>query len=112
MAAPEEGEAMTIDNRVFEIRNSYVLVSITTSEPMNPQIDPRVMPKASEIAHKADKIIPKEFPTVQDAVTDFRNSVYGIMQNTVIEYTAMFQGEEESSNNNQTGTQINPVVTS
>ena len=63
-------------------------MSITLSEPINPVVDSKQMPKASEIAHKADKTIPKDFPTVQDAVTDFRNSVYGIMQNTVVEYTA------------------------
>lgn len=73
--------------RVFELRNAFVSISISLSEPVNPAIDGKVS-KASEIAKNATKNIPANFPNVTDAVVDFRNSVHGILQNTIIEYTS------------------------
>ena len=65
------------------------------------------MPKASEIAKNAVKNIPKNFPNVEDAVKDFRNSIYGIVQEISLEYTRMFQGEDEASGNANHG---NPIA--
>jgi len=48
------------------------------------------LPKAFDIAKNAVKNIPKNFPSVEDAVKDFRNSIYGIVQEISLEYTRMF----------------------
>jgi len=57
------------------------------SEPINPPLDSNILPKASDIAKNAVKNIPKNFPNVEDAVKDFRNSIYGIVQEISLEYT-------------------------
>lgn len=84
-------------------------ITLTLSEPINPAIDSKVLPKASEIAKNAIKNIPSNFPNVEDAVIDFRNAVYAVLQTTIVEYSSMFQGEEEAQALNS---QANPVVTS
>ena len=53
------------------------------------------MPKSQDIAKNAIKNIPSSFPNVEDAVIDFRNAVHGVLNNIILEYSAMFQGEED-----------------
>lgn len=68
---------------------------MTLSEPINPALDGRSASKAGEISRNAVKTMPANFPNVEDAVVDFRNAVYGIMNNIIMEYTAMYQDESE-----------------
>ena len=68
---------------------------MTLSEPINPAIDGRMASRAGEISRNAVKTMPANFPNVEDAVVDFRNAVYGIMNNIIMEYTAMYQDESE-----------------
>jgi hypothetical protein len=37
-----------------------------------------------------------QFPNVTDAVQDYQNSVYVVVKEISIEYSRMFQGEEEN----------------
>ena len=54
-------------------------MKISLSEPINPNIDSSILPKAMDISKNAIKNIPNNFPNVEDAVKDFRNSIYGIV---------------------------------
>ena len=98
---------------VYEERHCYVLLKMTLSEPINPALDPRMGGKAGEISRNAVKTMPANFPNVENAVSDFRNAVYGIMNNIIMEYTAMYQddGEKEQANSPPTTSNINMGVT-
>ena len=51
--------------------------------------------------------MPTDFPNVNDAVKDYQQSIFCIIQEIGIEYQRMFQGEEagaESTNGGATGT--------
>ena len=85
---------------VYEERHCYVMLKMTLSEPINPALDNRVASKAGEISKNAVKTMPANFPNVEDAVVDFRNAVYGIMNNIIMEYTAMYQDESEKDQGN------------
>ena len=41
--------------------------------------------------------MPEQFPSVIDAVQDYQNTTYAIVQEISIEYSRMFQGEEENA---------------
>lgn len=92
--------------KVFEERNSYVLIKVVLNEPLNPAIDPQVLPRSADIAKNAVQNLPLTFPHVIDAVQDYQNSIYAVVQEISIAYTSMFQGEEENSSAlGQTGMQ-------
>jgi hypothetical protein len=58
-----------VDNdKIFESRHSYVLITVRLSEAINPSINSQTLPKSSDIAKKAIKNIPVCFPNVDDAV--------------------------------------------
>lgn len=82
---------------VFEERNCYIKLTVSLSEPINPAIESKMMPRSQDIAKNAVKNIPAKFPDVEDAVIDFRNAVHGVLNNIILEYSAMFQGEEDQT---------------
>lgn len=41
--------------------------------------------------------MPQDFPNVEDAVRDYQQSVFCIVEEIANEYQRMFQGDEESS---------------
>ena len=83
--------------KVFEVRHCYLLLTVSLSEAINPPLDAKLLPKANDIAKQCVKSIPDSFPDVKDAAIDFRNAVHGILNNIVLEYSAMFAGEDEQS---------------
>lgn len=44
--------------------------------------------------------MPANFPNVEDAVIDFRNAVQGILNNIIMEYSAMYKEESEDGKGN------------
>jgi hypothetical protein len=52
------------------------------------------------------KNIPKNFPSVEDAVKDFRNSIYGIVQEISLEYTECFKERMKLAEMQITATQL------
>ena len=93
----EASGAETVPSHIFEERNAYIKITVTLSEAINPHVEPKMMPRAQDIAKNATKNIPTNFPNVEDAVIDFRNAVHGVLNNIVLEYSVMFQGEEDQS---------------
>ena len=83
--------------KVFEERNSYILLKVTLAHPINPTIDPQILPRSTDIARNAMENMPESFPSVIDAVQDYQNTTYAIVQEISIEYSRMFQGEEENA---------------
>ena len=75
----EDGEGTVDVVRVFEERNAYVLIKVTISEPLNPMIDPQVLPRSADIAKNAVQNLPATFPNVLDAVQDYQNSIYAVV---------------------------------
>jgi len=71
------------------------LVKVSLTEPINPAIDPQVLPRAADIARKAIKNIPDGFPNVEDAVNDYKNSIHYITELVQKEYSNMFANEED-----------------
>ena len=59
---------MEKDEKIFESRNAYITIKITLNEPINPVIDPQVLPRSADIAKKAISNMPQTFPNVTDAV--------------------------------------------
>jgi hypothetical protein len=41
------------------------------SEPINPTIDPQILPRSTDIAKQSVKNLPNAFPNVEDAVFDY-----------------------------------------
>lgn len=74
------------------------MVKVVLSEPLNPTIDPQVLPRSADIAKNAVQNLPATFPNVLDAVQDYQNSIYAVVQEISIAYSSMFLGEEENNN--------------
>lgn len=85
------------EQKQFESRHCYVHLKITLSDPINPVIDAKVLPQSEEIAKKAESNMPPQFPSVMDAIKDYQNSVHAVVQEITIEYSRMFQNEEDAS---------------
>jgi hypothetical protein len=77
-----------------------VALKLTLSEPINPALDSRAASKSGDIARGAVKTMPANFPNVEDAVIDFRNAVQGILNNIIMEYSAMYKEESEDGKGN------------
>jgi len=75
----EDGEGTAEVVRVFEERNAYILIKVGLSEPLNPTIDPQVLPRSADIAKNAVQNLPATFPNVLDAVQDYQNSIYAVV---------------------------------
>jgi len=58
-------------DKIFESRNSYIHLSVTLSEPINPVINSQSLPSATEIGRKAASSNIPVFPNVKDAVCDY-----------------------------------------
>jgi hypothetical protein len=68
----EGAETSREPSKIFEERNSYMVVKITLSEAINPAIDPGALPRSADIARNAVNNMPQGFPTVNDAVIDYQ----------------------------------------
>ena len=75
-----------------------MLIKVTLSEAINPTLSPDILPKASDIAKNAVSNLPDRFPNVEDAVKDYQAAIYCVVNEIQIEYTRMFQEEEEGGN--------------
>lgn len=84
------------DDKIFESRHCYILITVSLSEPINPAINSQSLPKSSDIAKKAIKNIPTCFPTVSDAVLQYNKEIHYITALIQKEYTNMFANEEDS----------------
>ena len=71
------------------------MIKIELSEPINPPISNQMLPQAADIARNAVKKVPDRFPNVMDAIKDYQNSIAAVVQEISIEYSRMFQGDEE-----------------
>lgn len=87
----------TEEAKLMEDRHSYILIKVSLSHALNPQLDQQTLPRATDIARKAVTNMPPQFPNVFDAVHDFQNSIYAVVQEISIEYSRMFSSEEEQS---------------
>jgi len=96
---PADGESGQPEEnaKVFEERNSYIMLKVSLTQPINPIIDPQILPRSTDIARNAMENMPESFPSVIDAVQDYQNTTYAIVQEISVEYSRMFQGEEENS---------------
>lgn len=87
-----------VDNdKIFESRHAYVLLTVRLSEAINPSINSQTLPKSSDIAKKAIKNIPVCFPNVSDAVLQYNKEIHYITGLIQKEYTNMFANEEEQT---------------
>ena len=75
-----------------------MLIKIHLSEPINPTIDPQILPRSTDIAMRSVRNLPNAFPNVEDAVVDYQNSIFAIVSSIAVEYSRMFQEDEESKN--------------
>ena len=55
---PAEGEEQPEETKLYESRHCFVNIKLTLSEPINPTVDPNVLPKSSNISMNAVKNIP------------------------------------------------------
>lgn len=58
IAEGEDGSAVVEPELVFESRNCYVMLKISLSEPINPAIDPQILPRSADIAKNAVQNMP------------------------------------------------------
>jgi len=84
---PADGEEQPEETKLYESRHCFVNIKLTLSEPINPTVDPNVLPKSSNISMNAVKNIPQSFPNVVDAVKDLQNSIYVIVREISSEYS-------------------------
>ena len=70
---------------------------VTLSESINPNIDTQILPRCADIARNASKNMPEAFPNVVDAVKDYQNSIYVVVNEISSEYNRMFENEEENT---------------